>query len=111
MLDTGYSTFELRCRAVAAVERGEPQARVAAAFGIDRITLYRWLRRFRAEGARGLTRRPVNGRPRLGAELDLACWRGIVASPASDFGFDTDLWTVPRVRIAAAERYGAGLPR
>ena len=33
-----YSTFEVRLRAVEAVERGMPQGQVALTFGIDRST-------------------------------------------------------------------------
>ena len=111
MADIGYSSVETRRRAVAAVTRGMPAVQVAKAFGVDRITVYRWVARGRRDGDAGLERRPGSGRPRLGGGMDLADWRALVAAPATSFGFETDLWTVARVRAAAVERHGLALSR
>ncbi|MDT7701084.1 MAG: hypothetical protein QOJ30_3409 [Pseudonocardiales bacterium] len=48
------TVVEQRYRAVLAVERGEPKALVAAAFGVSRQTLHTWLRRYAADGLGGL---------------------------------------------------------
>ena len=48
-----YSTFEIRLRAVEAVERGISQGHVASAYGIDRTTLYRWLANYHQYGIDG----------------------------------------------------------
>ncbi len=101
-----YSTLDLRVRAVLAVERGQPPGQVAAAYGVNRTTLFRWLRRFTTEGACGLGRRPGSGRPRLLAAFDLEALNAIVLEPASHFGFETDLWTVGRLRQVIREHYG-----
>src|SRR6266540_395838 len=73
-----YSTLDLRVRAVLAVERGQPPGQVAAAYGVNRTTLFRWLRRFTTEGACGLGRRPGSGRPRLLAAFDLEALNAII---------------------------------
>jgi transposase InsO family protein len=55
------SVVEQRYRAVLAVERGELMQAVATQFGISRMTLYRWLTRYRQDGLAGLmdrTHRP-----------------------------------------------------
>lgn len=44
------TVVEQRHRAVLAVERGEPKALVAAAFGVSRQTLHTWLRRYAPDG-------------------------------------------------------------
>jgi transposase len=93
------SSYELRLRAVRAVrEEKIPAATVARAYGVDRITMYRWLRRYREAGNQaGLLRRPVSGRPRKLAELDADALRNIVLAPASEYGYETDFWTTRRL--------------
>lgn len=100
-----YSTFDLRVRAVEAVERGLAVGQVADTFGIDRTTLFRWVTRYCEGGLNGLERRQVSGRPRLLEDLDKeALWR-IVLKPATAFGFETDLWTIGRLHRVVQEEY------
>lgn len=101
-----YSTLDMRSRAVLAVERGQPRGQVAEAYGVDRTTLFRWVRRFSTQGSRGLERRPGSGRPRLLAAFDMEALNDVVLEPASHFGFETDLWTVGRLRQVIREHYG-----
>jgi transposase len=98
-----YSTFDVRIRAVQAVQRGLPVSRVSDAFAVDRTTLFRWVKRYHASGEEGLQRKPVRGRPRLLEELDEDDLRQIITFPASDFGYETDLWTVGRLQAVIEE--------
>jgi transposase len=98
-----YSTFDVRVRAVEAVERGLPIGQVADTFNVDRTTLFRWLRRFRTNGDDGLQRQIGSGRPRLLEDLEEKDLRWIVTCPASDFGYETDLWTVGRLQQVIEE--------
>jgi len=100
-----YSTLEMRSGAVLAVERGQPAGQVARAYGVDRTTLFRWVRRFIKDGTRGLERRAGSGRPRLLASFDMEALNDVVLEPASRFGFETDLWTVGRLRRVIQEQY------
>jgi transposase len=104
-----YSTFDTRSRAVLAVERGQPVGQVAEAYGVDRTTLFRWVRRFIAQGSRGLERCPGSGRPRLLSAFDMEALNDVVLEPASHFGFETDLWTVGRLRQVIRQQYGVTL--
>jgi transposase len=106
MSQGGYSTLAVRSRAVLAVERGQAVGQVAEAYGVNRTTLFRWVRRFTSEGRRGLERRLGSGRPRLLTALDLEAINDLVLEPASVFGFETDLWTVGRLRRVIREQYG-----
>jgi transposase len=66
---------EQRCRAVLAVERGEPRIVVATQFGVSRQTLHSWLNRYARDGLAGLidrTHRPLSCAHRACAEVD-AC--------------------------------------
>ncbi len=93
-----YSTFDVRIRAVEAVQRGLAVGQVADTFNVDRTTLFRWVRNYDSDGEDGLQRKSVSGRPRLLDELEEDDLRQIIMFPASDFGYETDLWTVGRLR-------------
>lgn len=105
MSEEGYSTFEIRCRAVLAVERGWAVGEAADAFGVSRRTLHRWLGRYQENGEVGLERKPGSGRPRKLEDLDETQIRAIVLRPASAFGYETDLWTVGRLHRVIEEQH------
>ena len=101
-----YSTFEIRVRAVQSVLKGTPIVQVAEAYRTDRSTIHRWVARdHEAEGNAGLLRRPVSGRPRKLERLSEYNLRRLVLAPASRYGFETDLWTVSRLRQVLTERF------
>jgi transposase len=101
----GYSTLEVRVRAVNAVRGGMTVGQAAQAHGVDRTTLHRWLRRHSDEGEAGLQRRPVSGRPRKLPSINGYNLKRIVMAPASRYGFETDLWTVSRVHAVLVDRF------
>jgi transposase len=111
MSGAGYSTFEVRIRAVQAVERGWAVGEAADAFGIARRTLHRWSRRYEQHGEDGLQRRPGSGRPRKLEELDEGELRAIVLRPASAFGYEADLWTVGRLHRVIQELHHVAVSR
>src|SRR5271155_4673774 len=99
----GYSTMDVRVRAVEAVRSGMPVSRTAATFGVDRTTLHRWLARYDEHGEAGIQRRPVSGRPRKLRGFTAKRLKRIVLAPATKFGFETDLWTVGRLHARSEE--------
>jgi transposase len=101
-----YSTYELRERAVRAVLRGLSISKVAAAYGTNRSTIFRWVQRCEQEGKQGLLRKPGSGRPRKLEELSEIDWRHLVFKPASHYGYETDLWTVGRLQVVIEEVHG-----
>ena len=105
MSESVYSTYEIRLRAVRAVAEGLRLGKVAEAYGIDRTTLYRWVKRYRQPGEESLQRRPGSGRPRKLQELSEAKLRELVLAPASDFGYESDLWTVGRLHSVIEEHF------
>lgn len=111
MSEEGYSTYEIRVRAVRAVERGRTVTDSADAFGVTRRTLHRWLEQYESNGVVGLQRRSGSGRPRKLQELGEQELREIVLRPASAFGYETDLWTVGRLHRVIHERYDMALSR
>jgi transposase len=106
-----HTDFDVRVRAVNAVKRGLPIGQVADTFGVDRTTLFRWLQRFRENGQDGLQRQTGSGRPRLLGDLAEADLRRLILFPASDFGYETDLWTVGRVKHVIEDLYGVRISK
>jgi transposase len=100
----GYSTVDVRVRAVEAVLNGMPVSQTATTFGVDRTTLHRWLTRHHQQGEAGLQRRPVSGRPRKLSGVTAKRLKSIVLAPATKFGFETDLWTVGRLHAVLVDR-------
>jgi transposase len=96
---------------VEAVQRGIPIGEVADAFSVDRSTLFRWMQKFDTNGEDGLQRKLGSGRPRLLDELDDDDLRRIIMFPASDFGYETDLWTVGRLRAVIEDLYAVTLSK
>lgn len=105
MSEGAHLATTVRARAVAAVQNGIPTSTVARAYGVARLTIYRWLDRFERNGTEGLERIPGSGRPRKLEELTEAELKMVVLQKASDFGFETDLWTVGRLRRVIRERH------
>jgi transposase len=101
----GYSTLDVRIRAVQAVRNGMTVSQTATAFGVDRTTLHRWLARHKEDGETGLQRKPVSGRPRVLPGITPKRLKRIVLAPATQFGFETDLWTVGRLHAVLVDRF------
>jgi transposase len=86
-----------RQRAIVLLNAGKSPSEVAEFLGVGRNTVYRWRRRYRQEGQRGIVARSISGRPpRLSAEQ-----RDILAQcleqGARAHGFATNHWTQQRV--------------
>ena len=105
MSENGYSTLEIRVRAVDAVLRGQAKGEVANAFSVNRGTLYRWVNRYQQDGDHGLRRKIGSGRPRKLEELKEHELCEIILQPASAFDYETDLWTVGRLHCVITECY------
>ena len=109
MSEGSHLPAAVRERAVKAVRNGIPKSTVAGAYGVSRLTVYRWLDRFARDGTEGLARQPGSGRPRKLEELTEEELKAIVLHGATDFGFETDLWTVGRLRRVIREQYAIDL--
>lgn len=95
-----------RQRAIALLKEGHAPVEVARVLGVDRRSVRRWNARFRRQGAEGLVARPAPGRPsklsaRQRGQLERILLRGAAAS-----GFESDLWTCPRVAQVIRRQFG-----
>ena len=111
MSEGSQLSWDVRHRAVRAVLDGMPRLDVATAFAIDRTTLFRWVQRYEAEGETGLHRKAGSGRRRKLEELSEEEIRSLVLKGALHFGYETDLWTVGRLRRMITEEFSMELSK
>ena len=95
-----------RRKAIDLSAKGKQTIEIAHMLGATRRTVRRWKALFRQRGARGLQARPAPGRPvRLNpqqlSELEQALTKG-----ARAFGYETDLWSCPRVAEVIRHEFG-----
>jgi transposase len=106
------SPSELEHRRRLAVQRvldGYSTQEVAEFLGVDPSTVRRWLAAFRARGSQGLSARPVPGRPpKLSRTQEKIALRWLADSP-TEHGFETELWTGPRLGQLIREEFGIRL--
>ncbi len=99
-----YATQEIKELAVKAYLKSPSIIEVSRAYHVDRSTLYRWIDQYNKNGS--LTRKcsPGSGRlPILNRERIKKLIK-IILKPASKFGFETDFWTIKRIRIIAEKK-------
>jgi transposase len=95
-----------RLRAIQLLAQGLMPVEVAQRLGVDRRSVRRWKAAFRKKGQQALTARPAPGRP---TKLDRAQRRKLerlLLKGAQAAGFDTDLWTCPRVAELIEAHFG-----
>ena len=111
MSEGTHLSAEVRARAVRAVQDGMSRKAVAAAYGVERTTLYRWMQKYEVDGHSGLERKPGSGRCRKLEELCEDELRAMVLKGAEHFGYETDLWTVGRLRRVITEEFSIELSK
>jgi putative transposase len=84
------------------------QAEIARRMGVSSWTVSQWANKLRESptGLRALRSRPKTGRP---PRLSPQQWQEVLttlAQGAAKAGFETDRWTLPRVRALILERWG-----
>ena len=95
-----------RLRALALLKEGVLPSEVARRVGVDRRSVRRWKSAARRRGEAGVRAKPAPGRPsKLGAQHKRRLER-LLLKGAQAAGFDTDLWTCPRVTEVVERRFG-----
>jgi transposase len=102
-IGTALELQRRRERAVAAVREGQAPAAVARVLGVDRSTVYHWLRQARRPG--GLAAKPRSAPSRL-SDPQLQRLEGLLKQGATAHGWATDLWTAARVAEVIRRHFG-----
>jgi transposase len=106
------SPDELERRRRLAVQRvldGYSTQEVAEFLGVDPSSVRRWVAALRDAGDSGLIARPVSGRPPKLTTIQEKIVRRWLGDSPSEHGFDTELWTAPRVGRLIEEEFSVRL--
>lgn len=93
-----------RFRAVELHKSGERVKDIARFFGVHQNSVSRWLIAYRQKGKKAIRSRKATGRP---PKLSWDEFTGVLSDlklPATDFGFETPLWTCKRVQHLIHQR-------
>ena len=103
---------ELRKRAVHSVQEGQSPEMVAKALGINRVTIYGWLARYRSGGWGGLDARKRGGRPpKLDAKAMRWIYRTVTMKNPLQLKFTFALWTSKMIGQLIEKRFGVRLSK
>jgi transposase len=92
--------------AVQQVLDGYTTQEVGEFLGVDPRSVRRWVAAYRQGGGPGLLARPASGRPpKLTLTQEKIVRRWLAASP-TEHGFDTELWTAPRIGRLIGDEFG-----
>ena len=91
------SLEERRLRANGLIESGLTQSEVARRLGVSPVAVHKWMKAIDEGGPSALRAIPRPGRPTLVPRETLATLPSLLARGALDYGFSTDLWTIPRI--------------
>ena len=100
-----------RQRAISLLERGHAPVDVARMVDVDRRSVRRWKAAHRKGGAKGIAARPTPGRP---PKLDQDQREGLerlLFKGARAAGYESDLWTCPRIAELIADEFGVNYHR
>ena len=97
----------LRQQAVKAVREGQDATSVAAAYGVNVRSVFRWLADFASGGHNALLAKPISGRPpKLSAEQTRWLARAVRDNTPLEFGFAFGLWTLTLIAALIDKEFG-----
>lgn len=103
---------EFRLLALRRVKEGEKPSAVVKSLGMNRTSIYRWLRAAsgRGNGERALASRPATGRPcKLTASQQAQVFRWINGKDPRQYGLDFGLWTRQIAATLIEQKFGVRL--
>ena len=97
--------------AVRMARRGIRAEDIATGMRLNRSTIFGWMRRYRFHGMRSLKSTKATGAPCKLKQKQILKLVTMLHQPAIEYGFMSDLWTGPRVRVVIRKRFGVALHR
>ncbi len=100
----------MRQQAIKAVTAGQPVSSVAAAFGLNASTVFRWIAAFADGGQNALLAKPIAGRPPK-VTADEMRWiaQAVKDNTPQQFKFEFGLWTLSLLRELINREFGKSL--
>ena len=95
-----------RLRAIHLLEEGHSYRAVAAQVHSSLSSVIRWQQEYRKNGKDGLQSKPTPGRPPRLSQQQKKKLLDILVRGSLAYGYQTDLWTLQRVRDVIVEQFG-----
>lgn len=100
----------MRQQAIKAVREGQSVANVAAVYGVNVTTVFRWLAKFADGGQNALLAKPIPGRPpKVSAEEMRWIAVAVKDNTPQQFKFEFGLWTLSLMRELINRQFGKSL--
>lgn len=97
---------EMRFMAVRIFKQGMRVENIASGMRLNRSTVFGWMHKYREDGLESLQSTNNAGAPSSLKQTAIFRLIKMLRQPAQDHGFDSDLWTGPRVRILIRKKFG-----
>jgi transposase len=105
-----HSLQVMRQQAIKAVREGQSVANVAAVYGVNVTTVFRWLAKFADGGQNALLAKPIPGRPpKVSAEEMRWIAVAVKDNTPQQFKFEFGLWTLSLMRELINRQFGKSL--
>src|SRR3989338_3002078 len=98
-----------RLRAIALHEKGEPVNQIAEYFGIHRGSVSRWITTCNRQGKTALKSKKAPGPSTKIPGEDVPAVLAMLENDATQYGFETPLWTCQRLRIMLKRNWNVSL--
>lgn len=107
---TGYTIShetleEMRFTAIRLIRQGMRVEVIAQAMRLNRSTIFGWIRKFRTRGLTSLKSTKTSGAPPKLKQRQMLTLFDMLRRPAVVYGFSSDLWTGPRVRVLLKKKF------
>lgn len=97
---------EMRYLAVRMVQQGIRVEEIALSMRLNRSTVFGWVQKYRTFGSEALRSTKSTGAPSKLKQTAILKLVKMLRQPAMEYGFNSDLWTGPRVRILIKREFG-----
>ncbi|QDF96455.1 IS630 family transposase [Azoarcus sp. DD4] len=105
-----HSLQVMRQQAIKAVREGQTAQSVAAAFGVNVRSVFRWLADFASGGQNALLAKPIPGRPsKVSAEEMRWLAQAVRENTPLQYKFEFGLWTLSLIRALIKRQFGKEL--
>jgi transposase len=99
----------MRIQAIRLFKEGKRADEIAEFFGVTVDATYKWKRKHKEEGIEGLRRKKAKGKVPTLNESDKLQIISFLKKPATEFGFETQLWTCKRVQQVIKQELGKSI--
>ena len=101
---------KIKTRCVKSYLKGESTGKLSELFGVTRQTIRNWHKKYGKYGTcETIPAFDGRGRPPKISAIEMKKFLKILGHPASNYGFETDLWNTKRMRIICERKFGVNI--